>query len=326
MATFEQRDSGWWQAKVRRNGHAQQSRTFETHTEAKKWARDVESQIDRGIFNPMVEAEATTLAVALDRYEREVTVQKKGAVQERTKIGKLKRHKLASRSMASLKSSDIAALRDEILKEHTASTCLKYLALISHLYTIAAKEWDFGVQNPVRLVSKPRVSLGRKRRFEDGEQAAVWLELKASRNSWIYPLAQLAVECGARQGELLKLEWRNVDIPRRTARLIDTKNGSNRDTPLSNLAAQVLAGLPVDIGGRVFPTTQTAVVQAWKRACARAGVVGLRFHDLRHEAASRLFEKGLDIMEVAAITGHKDLQTLKGYTHLKAEDLAKKLG
>lgn len=326
MATFEQRDSGWWQAKVRRHGHAQQSRTFETHTEAKKWARDVENKMDRGIFNPMVEAEATTLREALDKYEREITSKKKGAVQERTKIGKLKRHRLASRSVASIKSSDIALLRDEILKGYTASTCLKYLALLSHLYTVAAQEWDFGVQNPCRLVSKPRVGLGRKRRFEDDEQVKVWVELKASRNPWIYPMAQLAVECGARQGELLKLEWRNVDLQKRTARLVDTKNGVNRDTPLSSLAAAVLADLPISIGGRVFPTTQTAVVQAWKRACARAGVVGLRFHDLRHEAASRLFEKGLDIMEVAAITGHKDLQTLKGYTHLKAEDLARKLG
>ena len=62
------------------------------------------------------------------------------------------------------------------------------------------------------------------------------------------------------------------------------------------------------------------------RAIRRAVIENLRFHDLRHEATTRLFEKGLNIMEVASITGHKDLRMLRRYTHLKAEDLARKLG
>ena len=80
------------------------------------------------------------------------------------------------------------------------------------------------------------------------------------------------------------------------------------------------------IGDTVFPLTPGAMRLAWDRACGRAGLINLRFHDLRHEATSRLFEKGLNVLEVATITGHKNLKHLQRYTHLRAEDLAKKLG
>jgi len=70
---------------------------------------------------------------------------------------------------------------------------------------------------------------------------------------------------------------------------------------------------------------EASVSRAFARACRRAGIQGLRFHDLRHEATSHFFEKGLNPMQVAAITGHKALQMLKRYTHLRAEDLAKLL-
>ena len=129
-----------------------------------------------------------------------------------------------------------------------------------------------------------------------------------------------------RRGELLGLEWQHVDLDKRTAYLPITKNGTNRTIPLSLKAIETLQLLPRDISGRVFPLSATALRGLWARACKRAGIEDLRFHDLRHEATSRFFEKGLNVMEVAAITGHKDLRMLQRYTHLRAEDLAVKLG
>jgi integrase len=97
--------------------------------------------------------------------------------------------------------------------------------------------------------------------------------------------------------------------------------------PLSSTAIRVLRALPRSLHGPVFPgLTTEAIKRAYIRSVRRAGIEDLRFHDLRHEATTRLFEKGLNIMEVASITGHKDLRMLRRYTHLKAEDLAKKLG
>ena len=144
---------------------------------------------------------------------------------------------------------------------------------------------------------------------------------------WLLPLVQLALETAMRQGELLRLHWEYIDLNRGTAHLPDTKNGEARTVPLSSTAIAVLRALPRALHGDVFRgVTTEAVKRSYMRAIRRAGSKDLRFHDLRHEATTRLFEKGLNIMEVASITGHKDLRMLRRYTHLKAEDLARKLG
>lgn len=123
----------------------------------------------------------------------------------------------------------------------------------------------------------------------------------------------------------MTLRWERVDPARRTAHLQETKNGTPRTVPLSPAALRVLKAMPRDVSGRVFPLTQSAVAHAWERATRQAGIQGLRFHDLRQVTTSRLFEKGLNLMEVGAITGHKTLQMLKRYTHLRAGDLAARL-
>jgi integrase len=130
-----------------------------------------------------------------------------------------------------------------------------------------------------------------------------------------------------RRGELLSVEWVNVDLNKRTALLPITKNGESRGVLLSSRALSVLRSLPPSTTGRVFgELTADALKLSFRRAVARAGITGLRFHDLRHEATSRLFEKGLNVMKVASVTGHKTLQMLKRYTHLNAVDLAARLG
>ena len=129
-----------------------------------------------------------------------------------------------------------------------------------------------------------------------------------------------------RRGELLGLRWEHINLDRRTCHLPITKNGNSRDIPLSNCAVETLIKLPHNLSDIVFPLSPVALRGLWGRACKRAGIRELRFHDLRHEATSRFFEKGLNVMEVASITGHKDLRMLLRYTHLRAEDLAEKLG
>ena len=128
-----------------------------------------------------------------------------------------------------------------------------------------------------------------------------------------------------RRGELLGLERGNIKLDKRTAYLPLTKNGYPRVVPLSSRAIKTINELPIHISGQVFPLRDMAVRGLWARACKRAAINNLHFHDLRHEATSRLFELELNIMEVATITGHRNLASLKRYTHLKAEDLARKL-
>ena len=129
-----------------------------------------------------------------------------------------------------------------------------------------------------------------------------------------------------RRSELLGLQWSNVDLARRIAFLPITKNGESRGVPLSSRAVAIFRALPPSSTGRVFGRlTANALKQSFRRAVRRAGITGLRLHDLRHEATSRFFEKGLNVMEVASVTGHKTLQMLKRYTHLSATDLATRL-
>jgi integrase len=122
------------------------------------------------------------------------------------------------------------------------------------------------------------------------------------------------------------MRWENVDLRRRVVHLPETKNGHARDVPLSSRAVAILEGLARNIDGRVFDVREDAVTQAFARACQRVGIEDLHFHDLRHEATSRLAERLPGILELSAVTGHKDLRMLKRYYHPRAEELAKKLG
>lgn len=146
-----------------------------------------------------------------------------------------------------------------------------------------------------------------------------------SDNRWLLPLVQMAIETAMRRGELLTLNWDEVQLEQSFVHLAMTKNGDARDVPLSSKAKIILKRIRRPEGGLVFPLHFEALKGLWKRATRRAEIEDLHFHDLRHEAASRFFEMGLNVMEVAAITGHKDLRMLQRYTHLRAEELARKL-
>ena len=136
---------------------------------------------------------------------------------------------------------------------------------------------------------------------------------------------EFAIETGMRRGELLKLRWEDVNLGRKTALIKETKNGDSRKIPLSVAAIRTLSGLPRHLGGNVFPVTPNALRGVWRRAVKKVGIDNLRFHDLRHEAVSRLVEDGLSDQEVSAISGHMSMQMVKRYTHLRAEDLVERI-
>ena len=357
MATFEQRESGWWQAKVRRKGYTAQSKTFEKHAEAEAWARSIENEMDRGIFVSRAEAEQTTFKEALERYQREITPRKKGADQENYRIKTFIESDLALRTLAGIRSSDVAAYRDaETARGLAPSTVTKGLALISHLFETARKDWGIEVDNPVKKISKPKIENDRDRRLVGEEEHYLFTALddpgdavktttKDRRNTQTPRIVRWAIETAMRQGEILSLDWSNVDLKKRTAHLPKTKNGSARTVPLSSTAAALLspAGATPLRKGKVFPTTASALKQSYSRAvdrgrrlylanCKMQGIEpvdafleDLTFHDLRHEATSRLAEK-LQLHELMRVTGHKDTRMLARYYHPRAEDLAKKLG
>ena len=171
------------------------------------------------------------------------------------------------------------------------------------------------------MLTKDNVTIGIEWRFERLEEAA-----EQTKNPHIWPIIVFAIETGMRRGEILGLRWEHVDLERRIAFLPLTKHGISREVPLSTTAAQVLTGQRQrNDTPSPFPATSNAFRLAWERLRSRAGLSDLRFHDLRHEAISRFFELGLNIPEVAVISGHKEPRMLFRHTHLRAEEIVHKL-
>ncbi|MFL9951972.1 site-specific integrase [Paraburkholderia nemoris] len=371
MATITKRGPYQWRAQVRRHGYPAQSKTFDTKAEAEAWAKMIESEMARGVWISRSEAEATTLYEALTRYEDEVSPAKKGAAQEASILKTCKGVDLAKRPLAAIRSADVAKLRDEWLKNYKPATVLRRMAVLSHVFSIARKEWGMeSLSNPVELVRKPQPNNARTRRITahealgeddaESDRCAQEGELErvviASRSSLLPSIIWLAVETAMRRGELVALRWKHIDLKRRVAHLPATKNGTARDVPLSSRAIAVLQALKTagdnskgesdddeDTGDdQVFKIRSDAVTRAFERAVTRARTLyveecreakqrsdssfltDLRFHDLRHEATSRLASI-FPMHELTKITGHKDPRMLMRYYHPRAQDLAKRL-
>jgi integrase len=327
MASFRQR-GGKWQARVIRDGYPDQTKTFEIKADAEKWARSVESEIDKGQFVNVNEAQRTTLGDAIARYLVEVTPTMKGAAEDTIRLKAIMRKSIARWSMANLSAARIAAYRDERLKEVSGGTVIRELAYLSAIINHARREWGINVPNPVQMVRKPQSPQARARVLTDEEVEKLLLALEPTgrRSHWTKPAVQLALATAMRRGELLSMRWEHVDLQYRTAFLPDTKNGESRTVPLSTAAVQVLAELPRHISGVVIPVNFFTLDAAFKRARKRAGLDDVRFHDLRRTAITRMAEKLPNVIELAAVSGHKSLMVLKMYYRPTAAELAQKLG
>lgn len=313
-----------WQCRIQRQGYPILSNSFDTKEDAQRWARGIERSMDLGEYTS-AETTTTTLADLIDRYKKEVTPTKRGAVQEKYRLGVVRADKIATLNIKSITSADVAAFRDRRLGKVKPVTARHDLCALSGVFEHARLEWSYPITNPVRGIRKPSIGQGRDRRLVGNEEERLLAAFQNCRNSWIKPLFQFSIETACRQSEALKLKWADVDLGKRIAVLRGTKNGDNRIIPLSGKVLQVLAALPRDLKGNVFPVPMTTVRSAFEYARERAGIEGLRWHDLRHEAVSRLHERGLSTVEVASISGHKTLACLARYSHMKVERLAEKL-
>ncbi len=346
---YEQRDRDGnligWQAKVRKKGYPIQTKVFRTKRDAVEWSAVVESEMVRGVWKDQAETKSTTLIDLLKQYAKEVTTIKKGRDAELYRIEAMKRLPLASLAVTKITGKVIAAWRDQRLQEVSGSTVNREMNLLGHVFEVARKEWGISVDNPCRDVRRPKHNPARTRRISDVEIKWLLAAMDECRTPWLRSVFLLSLETGMRRGETLNLDWRYVYFDKQTVWLPNTKTDESRYVPLSSRAVEILQGLfKGKMRGPVFPVTANAVKLSWQRTVLRARrlytqdcealtvasdpelLVDLHFHDSRHEATSRAFEKGLNIMEVATVTGHKDLRSLKRYTQLRAEDVAKKLG
>ncbi|MCL4682426.1 MAG: site-specific integrase [Rhodocyclaceae bacterium] len=227
--------------------------------------------------------------------------------------------------LSDLNAQVVARWRDDRIKEVKAASVVRELNTLSAVLNVARKEWCYDLVNVVEAIKRPAQGQGRTRRLAQGEEAAILEELAPPYRR----IVRFALATAMRRGEILALAWKNVDTGERVAVLPMTKNGEPRRVPLSPEALAVLREQAAEktqaIDGRVFAMPAITLDSAWRRACARAGVEDLHFHDLRREAVSRLLERGFSVAEAAAVSGHKTWKMVQRYCALRAEDLAVKL-
>ncbi|MCO5401516.1 tyrosine-type recombinase/integrase [Ralstonia soli] len=327
MASIRHRGNKW-QARITRKGFPPEVKTFNTRKEAEQWARSAEADMDRGSFVSRSQAEANTLEDIIDRYITDVCPTQRGGTDAVIRLRATCRNTLAKLSMAALTPKVLAAFRDERLKQVKPATVIRDLAYLSAIINHARREWDINITNPVALIRKPPTPQGRDRLLLADEEDRLLAALAPTgrRSPWLRPMMILSLETAMRRGELLQLRWSNINLENQTAFLPMTKNGTARTVPLSRKAVDLLRELPRCIDGRVFPVNAPAHHAAFKRACKRAGLVDLHWHDLRHTAITRLAAKLPNLIELAAVSGHRNLAMLKRYYHPSAVELAKKIG
>lgn len=331
MATFRKRNNKW-QARVQRTGRSSIAKSFNSKADATKWARNVESQLDLGTLAP--KQTMPRLMPMMERYVEEVTPLKKGKSQERYRANQFRKTKLADLQLDKITGEAMAQYRDERMKEVSPNTVRLELAFLSVVFEQCRKEWGLAVSNPVRQIRMPKPGKPRQRRLEAGEEEALLQACRESGAHYLQTFVVLAIETGMRFGELAGVTWVNLNLEKRTIYLPDTKNGSPRTVPLSTRALNAIQMQPRSIDGRLFSAKPGSIRSAFLIALSKAQgtqpdsrgfLRGLRFHDLRHEGVTRLFEKGLNPIEVGMVSGHKTLSMLQRYTHLRSEELVAKL-
>lgn len=340
MATFVKTESGTWKALIRKIGWPTQSKTFRVKKMAEDWARRVEDEMVRGVFIQRSPSEKMTIAEALNRYEKEVMPTKKASTQVReARRIKFLKAEFGKYSLAALTSEIVADFRDQRLSSGKSNNTVRLeLALLQHLYSTAIKEWHIAL--PSNIVSNIRKPPGERRnvRLTPSDQERLLSELQKHSNPMLAWIFSIAVETSMRHGEIINLQLQDVDLNRRIVSLDDTKNGSPRTVPLTKEAARIFKDAlenpmrPKDCSliffgepGKNQKRSPYQFSKIFKEKCRAIGLHDFRFHDTRHEGVSRLVELGLSDQEVASISGHRSMEMLKRYTHLRAEDLVAKL-
>ncbi|WP_293779761.1 site-specific integrase [uncultured Oxalicibacterium sp.] len=314
MASITKRGPFQFQVQVRRKGFKPAQKTFETKKEAEAWAATTESEMFRGLYVDRSEAERTTLGELLIRYEKEKTPGKKGRKAEKNRIAQLLRHPLALRKLATLRSVDFANYRDERSESVSSATVRLELALLSHVLTTAKKDWSIPVENCIKDIAKPAPSKWRNRRLLPKEERLLtWLAFEGNSNC----LAQciiLAIETGMRAGEIVGLQWSMINRDHQSILLKETKNNTSRVVPLTVLAEELLKHHPRKLTSDVVMdySDSSTLSNAFHKLCAKCGIEDLRFHDLRHEAASRLAPR-MKVSTLAKVMGWKTIQMAMRY-------------
>jgi integrase len=317
--------SGKYCFQIHKKGFPRLSKTFIDKISGRRWAREIELQMDKNIFEDYSGAAGTTLKSLLIKYRDEITSKKRGFREETSKINYLIRHKIALNSLMRLRSSHIYKLKTELSATRAAATVNKYIHLLSHTWSTARKVWSISLpmQNPFELVSLDSEPPPRDRVLTSTEYQKLLDACSLSNLPWLRDLVEFAYLTGARQGEILKLKREDINFEKRVCTFYKTKNGLDRTIPLSDVAISILK--KYRFGPLVFNVLKRRLRKHFDIAKKRAGIENFRYHDLRACFCTNALLSGWTIAQTAAVSGHQDWSQLKIYSRIKAEDLVDKI-
>lgn len=324
---------------VRLKGFPPQRVTFKRLTDAKKWAGQTEAAIQEGRYFKTTEARKHTMAEAITRYKESVLPAKRDSKKQDGQLDWWS-DEIGPYTLADVSPALLAEARDKLAQDRASATVVRYLAALSHVFTVAMREWGWLEDNPMRKVTKPKEPRGRVRFLSedetnakgeviDGEKTRLLNACKQSSSPYLHNIVVLALSTGMRQGEILNLRWPDVDINSGRIILHETKNGERRVVPLLGHARELvkelskIRRLDTDLlfPGR-NPQKPVFIRTPWLEAVKTAGIDDLKFHDLRHSAASYMLMSGASLGEIAELLGHKTLQMVKRYSHLSESHAA----
>lgn len=303
MASITKTKNGSYRVKIRKKGFPAISKNFTRKSHAQRWATKIESEIDRGVYLPSQEAESILINELIAIYIKEEVPKKKSANHYKGYMKLLSYH-FGHLSLNELNFIHIKSFRDNALSTKKGDTVRKQLGVLSAIINYAQKELNIYLPrgNPIQQVTLPEKGKGRNRRIDTNEETLL-LEAAQKYGGLIQYIIPFALETALRRGEIAKLEWQDINFDNKTAEIRDTKNDEDRVIPLTNKACNILKMLKGHKQtGEIFNIRADAITKAFSRCCKRSNIEDLRFHDLRHEATSRFFEMGLNIMEVSSIT------------------------
>ena len=318
MATITER-KGRWTAQIRRSGFST-SETFPTKAAAEAWAFAQEKALDAAQrYKPY------SMREVLSEYRDRVTFHKKTKQNEEQMIRQLLRSDWVDVPIDSFTSAMLAAWRDTELKRVKPSTVSRHYDVVKAAIRLAGREWRWDVPvKEVENVSMPVAQQKVFRRISNEKLETLRWAADNAQVAWMRPVIDFALETAMRRSEITNLDWDNVFLDHSYLIVVDTKNGSEREVPLSPRCVDLLkAQHRIRSEGSVWGITVNQLTKCWQRTTKRAGVRDVRFHDLRHEGCSRLFELGLTPIEVASMTGHKTMSQLMRYSHANRDKTLK---
>jgi len=335
MATIKERiakdGTPRYTVEIRLKGYPAQTATFKRKTDIKKWVQDTESAIRDGRHFKTVEAKKHTFADLVDRYIKDVLPKKpKQEVVQKMQLGWWK-DKIGVYLLSDVTPALIVQYRDELASgityrgtQRNPATVVRYMAALSHAFTIAVKEWGWLEDSPMRKVKKPKESRGRVRFLDNDERARLLAACQASSNKLLYLCFILALSTGMRQAELMGLKWQDVNLKDEFIILHETKNGERRRVPLAGIGLELLRehskvrriDTPLLFPSTKDPLKPIDLRRPFDNAMKAAEIEDFKWHDLRHCTASYLAMNGASLAEIAEVLGHKTLAMVKRYAHL----------